>query len=364
MKQYKDELLAACLTFGLGEALLRLRGLPKRPKPILSLLDEAGQWVRTDEGISPYLLHDTEGGPTRLAFEFKPNLELRYDYPRAKLRPYLQPDGVVQARTNSQGRRGPEVPREKAPGTRRVVIIGDSNTFGQGVREQDTYVRRLETLLRKEPTNVEVINGGVSGYASGDCAAYLEERLLSHDPDVVVYGFYLNDVLGSSSLLELPEFREAARDYMQMLQPEEATGWRSLHWARAYRDMRVRRGFKELVRILYVSAFAEGAPHWEQCSDTILEMKRKTEARGGRFLLAVLPLLHDIGPSYPFLSCHSRIADWCSEHGVDSVDLLEHLNGYRQADLQVHVSDNHYNEVAHRETAQALADKLALLPGD
>src|SRR5258708_39969473 len=35
----------------------------------------------------------------------------------------------------------------KPPGVRRVMVLGDSFTEGQGVKEPDTYPRRLESLL-------------------------------------------------------------------------------------------------------------------------------------------------------------------------------------------------------------------------
>jgi hypothetical protein len=48
---------------------------------------------------------------------------------------------------NQQGLRGPEVSQAKPPGTFRVLGLGDSFTFGTGVREQDTFLRRLEVDL-------------------------------------------------------------------------------------------------------------------------------------------------------------------------------------------------------------------------
>jgi len=46
--------------------------------------------------------------------------------------------------TNSFGLRSPEVPVPKPRGTFRILLLGDSFTFGLRVAEQDVYARRLE----------------------------------------------------------------------------------------------------------------------------------------------------------------------------------------------------------------------------
>src|ERR1044071_10159386 len=48
---------------------------------------------------------------------------------------------------NSHGFRGPEIPYEKPPATFRILNLGDSVVMGWGVRQEDTYGRRLESLL-------------------------------------------------------------------------------------------------------------------------------------------------------------------------------------------------------------------------
>src|SRR5262245_42920123 len=48
-------------------------------------------------------------------------------------------------RTNAAGYRGPEFRAEKAPGVVRIACVGDSCTFGLGVREEHTWTRQLES---------------------------------------------------------------------------------------------------------------------------------------------------------------------------------------------------------------------------
>ena len=89
---------------------------------------------------------------------------------------------------NSAGLRSPEIPRHKPEGTRRILLLGDSTTYGHGVRSGFTLRDRLEQGLRealKEP-RIEVINGGVPGYSSLQSLNLLKRIGIHFEPDVVV----------------------------------------------------------------------------------------------------------------------------------------------------------------------------------
>jgi lysophospholipase L1-like esterase len=92
---------------------------------------------------------------------------------------------------NAQGTRGPEFTVAKPAGTFRVLSLGDSRTFGWGLTDEETYSRRLETLLNALPAKtkrVEVINAGVNAWSFSQMAVYLREFGLRYQPDVVVLG--------------------------------------------------------------------------------------------------------------------------------------------------------------------------------
>lgn len=100
----------------------------------------------------------------------------------------------VPIEINSLGFRGKEIAFRKTPGVPRVLILGDSITWGDSLRDEDTYVRHTEVdLARALGHPVEVINGGVGDTGSEEQMDILEESGLRVKPDVVVLGFYLND---------------------------------------------------------------------------------------------------------------------------------------------------------------------------
>ena len=103
----------------------------------------------------------------------------------------------VPVRTNSLGFRDTrEYSLEKAPGTFRIIVLGDSVTFGHGTLDETTYPFLLEQRLEAWRPDItwEVWNLGVPGYNTGQELAYLEEVGQRYAPDLVVVGFYPNDL--------------------------------------------------------------------------------------------------------------------------------------------------------------------------
>ncbi|WP_024506944.1 GDSL-type esterase/lipase family protein [Bradyrhizobium sp. ARR65] len=58
-----------------------------------------------------------------------------------------------------------------------VVALGASNTAGKGVSADQAYPAQLETLLRAQGLDVNVINAGVSGDTTGGMMARLESAV-------------------------------------------------------------------------------------------------------------------------------------------------------------------------------------------
>jgi lysophospholipase L1-like esterase len=113
-----------------------------------------------------------------------------------KLRPQLAVAGESTfIRTNSSGFRSGETPRDKPPGTCRLLLIGDSVTFGYGVPESVTFAARLRKRLadRFPDRPIDVVNAGVPGYSSQQGFLLLRRIIGKLKPDVVVASFGFND---------------------------------------------------------------------------------------------------------------------------------------------------------------------------
>lgn len=105
----------------------------------------------------------------------------------------------VPAHINALGFRDPrEYSLTKSPGTFRIIVLGDSVTFGHGALYETSYPYLLEQRLKEWRPDVkwEVWNLGVPGYNTAQELAYLNEVGQRFAPDLVIVGFFSNDFTG------------------------------------------------------------------------------------------------------------------------------------------------------------------------
>jgi len=86
---------------------------------------------------------------------------------------------------------------EKSPRTVRILVLGDSVTFGHGSIYEHSYPFLVEQQLKAWRPDVDwqVWNLGVPGYNTSQELAQLLELGPAFHPDLVVVGFYENDIV-------------------------------------------------------------------------------------------------------------------------------------------------------------------------
>jgi lysophospholipase L1-like esterase len=125
--------------------------------------------------------------------------EVRYDpHPvrRWTLRPNQQAFTYGAAATiDARGFRtnGPGAPRD---GPLTILALGDSFTFGLGVRDEETWPARLEVALARHGVpGAVVVNGGTIAYGVAQELDHFLEKGLATRPDLVIHALYWNDFL-------------------------------------------------------------------------------------------------------------------------------------------------------------------------
>lgn len=127
----------------------------------------------------------------------------------------------VPVHINALGFRDPrDYSREKPAGTFRILVFGDSVTFGHGTRSETTYPYLLEQRLRswRPDVNWEVWNLGVPGYNTGQELAYLNELGPKYDPDLAIIGFFPNDFTNNEVPVAPSFLRRAASAVQRTMQ--------------------------------------------------------------------------------------------------------------------------------------------------
>jgi len=104
----------------------------------------------------------------------------------------------VPVRINNLGFRDPrDYTLAKGPRTFRIVFVGDSVTFGHSSVYEHTYPYLVEQKLRHWRPDIEwqVWNAAVPGYNTSQELAHLKEIGPPFQPDLVVVGFFENDLV-------------------------------------------------------------------------------------------------------------------------------------------------------------------------
>jgi lysophospholipase L1-like esterase len=106
----------------------------------------------------------------------------------------ILPNRPYHLKTNSTGLRDMDEVSDD-PAVFRVLALGDSFTYGYYVHNEEAWPARLEeTLNQRLSTRFQVLNAGVPGFTIVDELQYLREKGLALEPDLVVIGFYTNDI--------------------------------------------------------------------------------------------------------------------------------------------------------------------------
>ena len=97
---------------------------------------------------------------------------------------------------NELGYRQPPFAANRTPDVFRIVCVGDSFTFGMGVRQEKSWPARLGTRLAPPPgySRVEVINAGVPGYNLKQYCRAVATQALDLQPDLILMGIVENDL--------------------------------------------------------------------------------------------------------------------------------------------------------------------------
>lgn len=122
----------------------------------------------------------------KLDYKYKPNFEGHFSSTTY---------GSIPIVINSLGFRDHEFRLKKDKNFYRVLLLGDSITFGAGVRMEETYAKITERLVKERcGKNFQLINAGVNSYHFAHYYIFIKEHISKFDPDHLMIGLCINDV--------------------------------------------------------------------------------------------------------------------------------------------------------------------------
>ncbi len=287
--------------------------------------------------------------------------------------------GGVDATINAQGYRGSEGRPGKSPGYR-IILLGDSVTFGMGLPLEDTFAFQLQQLLRQESQNMEVLNFGVIGYDIIQEVAHLEVQGLAYFPNLVVVSYVLNDA--GLATINWEHFARGRAWLTRVLLHFELVWfvvarlerWQQAQWLRRQNDPDVfrreytgqidpirtdehaLRALMQRVPDLYPSHWYGDPARIGRIRYAFRHLRAHAQTQGFSVLVLLIPRLTGDIETYPHQTAHRIVAMEAQRAGFDYLDLTAAFMSAGMENLKLRARDVvHPNRVGHTIIAQALA---------
>jgi hypothetical protein len=235
---------------------------------------------------------------------------------------------------------------------RQVVLVGDSFTLGEGVKESDT----LGYLLNEKYPKINFQNRGVTAADTDSVALQCRGIVKSGSVvDEVIYFYNLNDVRMSEKVRSeqnnIMDFQNVQWSIdEQRSSPLVKILSKSAIFSLAREVWIINRESSLTVknyRDMYLNEI--NRQEFRETMDKIQSMKDMLAARGISFRVVIYPLLYkDLLGRYPFEQIHNLIISECQKHGIICLDGYVPFTSYSMKRFVVHPLDYHPNGLSNR----------------
>lgn len=293
-------------------------------------------------------------GTRRISFEDRSQADRRetHDFrfyeliPNADIPDYRDARQRYRLKTNSAGFADREYALPKAPGVRRIALLGDSITRGQGAPFLGTYESLLEDTLNQrlsgsQPSKVEILNFAVGSYNVTQMMETAKVKATPYAPDVYVV-----------ALSKLSVYR-AWSQHLALLM-NEGIDLKYDFLRQVVRQAGVKADDPINVFQAKIARFRIPTLKW-----ALGEVRAHAASHGAEALVLLVPTVEDVPVvQEEFLGVRETIRDL----GIPYVDLLDTFAGVDQREYRVSDRDFHPNAAGHRRLYERLYAEISARP--
>jgi lysophospholipase L1-like esterase len=316
------------------------------------------------------------------------------------------PGTKVKITTNSMGLRGREIQEAKPCGFKRILILGDSYTFGVYVNDAETYPAVLEKILTGQGYKVEVLNAAYAdGYETDDIYCWLVNEGRKFKPDIIIYGLFAgNDITGikpkdwaSLDQRQLPkkiDHKDLYVDNFGSLRAK-AKDYKSVGEEDIYRIPVLRESqlmiylFKKILFCCthddgyhmkyFPQYFRKSDKNFDYQEDIFLKlvkgMKEESQEEGATFIVLMIPMNWEVEPErfipkiFPreikdgikveiMRNYYDELKPKLKAIGVEYIDILDEMKRHPEKKYFPKNGEVHFNPEGHRFAATCIKETL------
>lgn len=281
---------------------------------------------------------------------------------------------------------------EKDPGSFRIVVLGDSYTFGQGVKRDETFPKKLEKLLNSMNGQIkfEVINLGFCGLNTVGELEILAERGinpitwqpdykyrgLAYKPDLILLEFTSNDSTSGRAMEQIKQFDDKWRTGEVVIRVNSGTyslpipesidklltknSRFYLFFLSRYNQIVAKLGMREggdSAILSVLGRYKDDFEGWVNVKEALTAMSSISRQELVPIALVVYPDMFRLN-DYPFKETHKKVVGVGNALGFHALDLTPYFEGLDANSLKATPFDGHPNAKAHDIAARAISEFL------
>lgn len=239
----------------------------------------------------------------------------------------LNPVEPYRIETNSEGFRDEKFSTENSS-EKKIMVIGDSFTFGWGVNRSDRFTDLMEKQLESDGEKVETYNLGVPGLGMRDYRLKLQKYGPRYRPDLIVVAFSRNDIFNVKLGKEI---------YNRAEQMAPADVEDRGEWARE-KNLELRRNYKTNTRLKKTNL--------SRNMNEMLYSSRRLDANIIFFSIRPDRGLEDFSEN------------WANKRNANYIEAPQKIDSMPSSRYTLSRNDSHYNKLGHRLLADKLAEKI------
>ncbi|MBU0666314.1 MAG: SGNH/GDSL hydrolase family protein [Nanoarchaeota archaeon] len=249
---------------------------------------------------------------------------------------------------NTLGFRDYEYNKIKKNNTFRIIIVGDSVTFGWNINLNDTFSKQIENHLKYKNKTYEVWNAGIGGYYANQEIALFKKKILFYKPDLVIFAFVLNDFRAGAWYV----FDEKAERYII-----QQTKFRkpSIIKSEQINKLLFKSKFFEIINLLLfkITKNEEIFQDYYQDEQNNLveqfsEVKNLADENQIELRTIIIPLIRNY-QNYNLKELHIKAKNIMNESGIRYFDMLSHFKKYDYKSFKIEEEDEyHYNALGNK----------------
>ena len=282
-------------------------------------------------------------------------------------------DGII-LNTNQHGMREAPTEYAKSEGEFRIIVLGDSSNFGQGVSGAEMWSNQLaEILSAAAAQQVTVLNASCPGWTTHQGVEVMEAYGWRFEPDMVIAGFnndagpdFMTDrerVSPSKTIRQIQQVlyqsevfvitREAFLSWIRKLSPTAQTAYKTRLAGEKAKYGKL--GKEEQLPLVARVPLSE-------MEENLLHLQEESKKHRAQFVWVNMPINRkefDLVGRYVNWDYRSRMVQFTQANEIPYIGVDEYWLRTRETDLHILGHIFHPNATGHRRMAEQIAQALS-----